>query len=367
MTRLLLRTAAASLLLFFCAADAAQQNRPFFVRGGSTTEVSASSAVPPAPPRCGTEGGPSASQIEAAVRIVWNRHRTWAVVASEKERKLKRNRLSVLYLTVAGAALQTAALAPNLGANWIASMAGGGCLALVPYISSKYLSQSTMEATRRCMAASEALRSEVYTFRAGGAPYDKIVGDKDPIDVLVDRAAGVSNSVQDLMMMYAASSPDNVPPPPRMDREGYITERVMAEVNDNLRKNARRYAQRENQLRNYHSTATSAAAFVGFLAGSANGGVTNLPPMLSALAGQIGSWGAAASTAGAAIAAHIASTKLGEKASQYSATAKRLENLVLRLDGDVMPGCQEWTEFVRNCEEAIAGENQKWKSELAGE
>lgn len=71
-------------------------------------------------------------------------------------------------------------------------------------------------------------------------------------------------------------------------------------------------------------------------------------------------WGAVATTAAGAVATHMHATKLDERSSQFSATAKRLEDLSLRLHGDVKLGSKEWTNFVRNCEEAIAAENPKW-------
>mmetsp|Transcript_26263 Transcript_26263/g.77662 ORF Transcript_26263/g.77662 Transcript_26263/m.77662 type:complete len:359 (-) Transcript_26263:197-1273(-) len=301
----------------------------------------------------------SSGRADGAVRLLWDRYRTWNGVAEKQSRDLVRTRMSVLYLSVAGAALQTLSTQIPPPAKSLASLAGGGCLSLVPFITSRCLNKDRVQRGKRSQVTAEAIKAEIFMFRSSVAPYNQQKA-VDTVDLLINKVEAITSDVKDLFFLSSSQElgTDQVGPPGPLDRPSYVQKRVTEEVHGH-RRHARRLAKRAKYFEHIQSSFTTAAAAAGFLAGStsiASAGAKGA--MLSRLA----PWGAVATTAAGAVATHLHMAKLSERSSQNSATAKRLENLALRLDGDVAPGSQEWTNFVRNCEEAIAAENPKWNA-----
>jgi len=302
-------------------------------------------------------------EIEDAIQILWRRHLIWKMASHQQWMQIRRNRLAVLNLTVAGAALQTVAnrFPPSIG--WVASIAGGGCVGLVPYLTSKYLGSDKTDAKKRSYAAARAIEAEVYQFRAGVAPYDGRDG-SDPVDKLVEYCSNVSDDVKDLNGMYvmAGEPDDSMPaPPPRLDKRSYIDTRVKFET-EHYKKKARHNIKRVELCRSCHSVASLTSGAIGLIAGGFADGISaQIPNNLGNIfKNQMAPWGAVATTASAAIAAHIAASNFDERSSTFLAKAKRLENLVLCLDRDVEPGSPGWDQFVNDCEITIAGDINKW-------
>ena len=316
---------------------------------------------------CAVLEGKVDRMTETAVKTVWDRHRIWSLVAEERKSKVTRFRLVVLYLIIAGAALQT--LATQLPAGgWIAALVGGVCLGFVPIITSRHLGRDKTNEWTRSRSASEGIKAEVYSFRAGAAPY----GGGDKVDLLVTRVEEITAAGVDLNNFYAMHKSDGKPPPPPLDRNGYIQKRVKDQVDGYYRKTARRLAKKAKQLRNAEYALATIAAMIGLIVGSVGGveavsgdgaasnGGSPPPEFVAWVRGNIGVWVAVLTTAAAATTAHIAASRLDEQVSQYLATAQRLENLLLRLSSAVAPDSPEWSEFVKKCEDAISAQNQAW-------
>lgn len=302
-----------------------------------------------------------------AVKKMWDRHRIWSLVADDRKYKVTRFRLVVLYLTIAGAALQT--LATQLPAGgWVAALLGGVCLGFVPIVSTRHLGRQKTNEWTRSRSASEGIKAEVYSFRAGAAPYDGA----NAVEELVSRVEEITADLKDLNSFYAMHQPDGKPPPPSLGRDDYIDRRVKDQIDGYYRKTARNLSKQAKRLKNAEYALATIAALIGLVVGSVGGvdavssdtatsnGATPPPEFVAWVRGSIGVWVAVLTTAAAAIAAHIAASRLDEQVSQYLATAQRLENLEVRLSPSIAPGSPKWSEFVRNCEEAISAQNQAW-------
>mmetsp|Transcript_48731 Transcript_48731/g.146847 ORF Transcript_48731/g.146847 Transcript_48731/m.146847 type:complete len:311 (-) Transcript_48731:863-1795(-) len=298
----------------------------------------------------------SNGRADRAVQSIWERHIIWKLIAQRQKTAVVRWRLCALYLSVAGAALQTLSTQLPLPAKSVVSITGGLCIALIPFITNRFLSKEKLQRESRSKVTAEAIKAEVFMFRASVAPYNNVAEDR--VVLLLNKVEAITSDMKDLFFLYESQDPGSEKdgPPGPLDRSvsDYIDVRVMKEINGH-RNAARRLAKRATFFERIHSFLNSVAAGIGFLAGSTSMYTDGVVPFLVP-------WGAVATTAAGAVATHIHSAKLVEKSSQLSATAKRLEILKLRLGGDVEPVSQEWTNFVRNCEEAIGAENPKWNA-----
>jgi hypothetical protein len=334
-------------------------------RGGSDIDVVVGSNKPPPSHqdhKHGDDGGPC---DEEALAVVWSRHRKWSQAATKQKRKLHFYQVSHLSLIAAGAFSQT--LATRLAATpygWPISLFGGGCIGAAALITSNFLTKERKSNWVRCRATSEAIKAEVFLFRAGVSPYD----DGAPVQILVDRIADISEKAKDLKVLYIMTTDDKKKAPPILDRTGYIQLRLDHQIENFYIATARKQAKKSTTLKTCQHIMSAGSAAIGLVAGSTGGAMAAAGKdtvVFSNLASKIGIWGPTLATASAAFGAHIAATKYDDEVMEWTTAAQRLENLYLRLPKATGPGSPEWNAFVVKCEEIISSNTKEWAAPKA--
>ena len=317
------------------------------------------------------------SGSEDTVKAIWNDQRLWSKFADKKKAKIEGIRNLVLGLTIAGAALQTLATqTPHIG--WVIAMIGGICIGLVPWLSGKHLGRENIDEWTRGRSASQAIKGEVYTYRAGAAPYD---GD-DAVDHLNTAYDAIKKDLKDLLNAVALIDGDSKEPPGPLGRDEYIAQRVDDQAEDYYKDRAKTMAQKATKLRKVEYGLAIVAAIIGLALGSVGGfdamiadgaaagegtgagAGAEVPEEAWGYFSAIGVWVAVLTTAAAAITAHISASRLDEQVSLYMAAREHLLSLKRRLPNEAVPGTPAWSEFVRACEETIANQNRDWMAVL---
>ena len=299
-----------------------------------------------------------------ALTVVWNRHRRWSQAATKQRKTFQWFQTCHLSLIVAGAFSQT--LAARLASSptsygWAISLTGGGCLGAAALISNNVLTKERQSNWVRCRATSEAVKAEVFLFRAGVPPYD----DKAPDQILVLRVADISERAKDLKLLYIMTTNDETKPPPILDRDGYIKRRLDTQIENFYLKMARNRAKKSAVLKKCQYILAFGSSAVGLVAGSTGGIAGGGSAVFSHLASKVGIWGPAFATASAAFGTHIAAAKYDDEVMEWTNSAQLLENLYLRLPKVTGPGSPEWNEFVLKCEAVISSNTNQWASPKA--
>jgi hypothetical protein len=331
-------------------------------RGGSDTDVVVDAT------REHDHGHKVGACEEDALTVVWNRHRRWSQAATKQKKTIQWNQAFHLSLMVAGAFSQT--LAAGLASTsatygWAIALMGGVCVGAAPIISNIFLTKERKRNWVRCRATSEAIKAEVFLFRAGVPPYD----DKEtPVQILVNRIADISERAKDLKLFYIMTTSDEKKPPPIMDRIGYIKLRLEPQIENFYLATARKQAKKSTILKTCQHILSSGSAAIGLVAGSTGGATATAggsAAVLTNLASKIGIWGAFLATASAAFGTHIAATKYDDEVMEWTTAAQSLENLYIRLPKAVGPGSPEWNDFVLNCEAVISSNTKQWAAPKA--
>jgi uncharacterized membrane protein (DUF485 family) len=340
-----------------------------FPRGGSDTDVVVDATRPPPPPhREHDHENEVGACEEEALTVVWNRHRRWSQAATKQKKTIQRNQAFHLSLIVAGAFSQTLAarLASTSATNgWPFALMGGVFVGAAPILSNIYLTKERKRNWVRCRATSEAIKAEVFLFRARVSPYDD---NETPVQTLVNRIADISERAKDLKLFYIMTTSDKKEPPPILDRIGYIKLRLEPQIENFYLTRARKQAKKSTILKTCEHILSAGSAAIGLVAGSTGGATAatgGSPAVLTNLASKIGIWGAFFATASAAFGTHIAATNYDDEVMEWTTAATNLENLYIRLPKAVGPGSLEWNDFVLKCEAVMSSNTKQWAAPKA--
>lgn len=293
--------------------------------------------------------------MSSALETAWERQRVWSLTANALNRRITVWRTVILLLAVAGAALVT--LGAQLSGSWslagrVLSGLGAAALAVTPLIRRSRLGKNSVAEWNRARSASEGLKQQVFLYQSDADPY----GVEDRDGILTKRTAEILDSVQDLTLYAAPVKADNKPLPPRLEPDAYIAHRVDTQIDGYYRPKAALMAQRLNQFRRLEYVLVLAAAGIGALAAVvASESVTT----------RVGAWVAVITTAGAALAAHIAATRYEYLVTTYIATANRLQSIRNTWLDQPAETRMSPSDFVHTCEDAISVENQAWMAKWA--
>jgi hypothetical protein len=184
----------------------------------------------------GQSGG---SGPELPLKYAWGLQRVWSQVAAVGL-KARVNRARNVGLVLGVLAVQAGSAGRGL------AVGAGVSVALVP-LARRGASREAVRAWTRAWSVSEALKSEVFTYTAGGSAY---------VDGVRDRMLGVQTndiieSVSDLAGATAGikPEPDGRPLPTVNDIDSYLDKRVDGQVGGNYRPKAALYARRLGWLR----------------------------------------------------------------------------------------------------------------------
>jgi hypothetical protein len=270
------------------------------------------------------------------VQDLWDDHTAWSVTADRLKNSRVFWRSVALILTVAGAALQTLASAMSQPKSPV-GMAGFVFLAFVPFVTAKFLAPERTRKWLRARSISEAIKSEIFRYRAGGEPYTG----QDALENLRRKVREIQSWGKELELERArAVAPPSQAPPP-LDPDGYLQARIYQQIATYYRPKARLET-------GFAGLAALLGAYASFAGSKA-----------------VGPWVAVLTTTGGSLSAHAAASRYDFQATTFFATARQLEDLTHDWQMSVKPvPSKEWSEFVRACEEVISAENRGWMAKL---
>jgi hypothetical protein len=306
-------------------------------------------ASPQAPALAGTPA-------EAVIADIWKRRLLWSAAADSQKRAIDLARAVALILSALGAILATAAatvLANEPEFRTPCAAAGAILLAVATYVTAQFVTPGALRSWTRARAVSEALKAEIFTFRAGVAPY----GGADATDKLLDKIQAIQGPAADLDASLVEIQPKSAAPPPALDRSQYIAHRVQDQI-DYYSKHARLYAQRQRWFR-----------AIEFLMGLVATGLSGLATWFSSQGASghstLAAWVAVFTTLSSAVASHLAANRYAFLVMSYEATAQRLQDILTRWHSHQSPTDDDWSQFVKSSEDAISIENQGWMAKWA--
>jgi len=298
------------------------------------------------------------------VSTIWRRRVGWSRAADQLKRRVTYARVAALVLSSTGAMLGTMAATlfagtPHLRTACAASSAV--LLALATFITANFLTVDAIRAWTRARSVSEAIKAEVYAFRAGAEPY----GTGEAAKTLQQKTSEVEEAARDLERHVAGAAVDTATPPPHLPPIEYVRQRIDQQIEGYYRKKARLFAQRQATLRGLEVGLGALATVIAALA-AFSGGAIQQPGESMPTGTGVAAWVAVLTTLGAALAAHVAASRYDFLVMSYYATARRLEDLVNGWRSDGSPtDATAWSAFVHASETAISVENESWLAKWA--
>lgn len=288
---------------------------------------------------------------------IWNERLRWSEAADSLQLKIKRWRLAQLAFAVTGTALTTAAatmFSQSADVQLILGGIGALTLAAVPFISQYFLSREMTDRWPRARSVSEGLKSEIFKYRAGVAPYDgpdPQTGTTPP-QKLANRFGEIQNWARDLLVYLPAAPKRKSDAPPELTPDLYLKLRVNAQIHDYYSPSAEK---------NYNKAKLFRYLSVLFLAIA-----TGISALTAAgIAQTMGAWVAVATTIGAAFTAHSAINRYEVLGNVYAKHAGELKHLLFQWKTANEPEAPHaWSQFVSDCEETISVENRAWMARL---
>jgi hypothetical protein len=286
------------------------------------------------------------------VTELWQRQKVWSRVADKLKAGRSRARTGALWLGIAGALLETVVATGLVGSNcrFATAAAGAVLLAIVPVLRASFITEERARRWTRARSASEGMKSELYTFLAKASPYDG----EGAVRALREECRRIDRSVSDLEGLVAGVASVTDQPPPLLVGEQYVERRALQQVTGFYDPKTREASQRSQRFRIAEVGLTVVAASVGALAAASTGGTA---PWQA----TVGAWAAVLTTVGGAISTHAAANRYDFLVTSYSATSRRIKDLVADWrDGGAPVQGPAWSEFVKRCESAISIENESW-------
>lgn len=285
---------------------------------------------------------------EQVLLSLWRQHSSWAQVAMKLRARRAWWRTVVLALTFGGAGLQTLAVALEDTARRCVGASGVFALLAVAILSRKFLRPDETRKWQRSRCVSEGIKSEIYAYRAGAAPY---VGEQ-ALEQLRTKVGNIVDWARDLAAeVDVGPMPQPLPPP--LNEELYLQRRV------------------GRQMERYYQYATDSSRRallfhwiqIGLVVITAALGAA--ATIFSTRETVIGSWIAVLTTMVGGVAAYAAGSRYEMRATTALAAVHELQDLVdeWRASGKSAPS-PEWSEFVRACEEVISADSRSWMAKI---
>ncbi len=289
----------------------------------------------------------SKNTLEAASR----RQKQWSERANRFKSSLSYWRSLVLCLSILVAILGTfsGSLNPDSTLHFATGVLAAVAAAITPILAKFRLGPTETSKWIRSRSASEAIKAEIFQFRARVGDYRG----EEALDNFSSVIGRISKSVEDI--------PSTLIPETSIDKDAlrdlsineYLDSRVMSQIHDYYRPKAIKHAQTADRYRTLHLILMLCGAVLGAVSAFIKVGM--------------GPWIAVVTTITSSVMAHAAAGRHDELAIGFRATANRLEEIANRWKDKVMdvpPTVEQKTTLVAACEEAISSENQSWHAKF---
>uniref|UniRef100_A0A7S4AC95 SMODS and SLOG-associating 2TM effector domain-containing protein n=1 Tax=Pseudo-nitzschia australis TaxID=44445 RepID=A0A7S4AC95_9STRA len=299
--------------------------------------------------------------VERILQSQWEKHRRWALVAQKRKLKVETGRILKLALISVGAVAQVAStqLVKNKST---ASMFGGACIAVGTYIKNQVLTEEETAKMVQSFATSQAIKTEVYKFRAQVTPYNQFKSKPDEaLNLLRKRCTTISDSTKD--EKFYMTRQDSRPAPGWLDTaEDYIEKRIDVMVNNVYQQRGRLLERRSAFCHNCENALLTLSAAASITS------TTQLPAAIQNAVTILSGWGGAFTTISAALAHHVAKEKFSDIAVKYFEAANKLQGVK---DGwpsrASMAGAPEWEKQVNKSEDIILSTLEEWAKAKTGD
>ncbi|MFI7670622.1 DUF4231 domain-containing protein [Nocardia sp. NPDC049526] len=282
------------------------------------------------------------------VNALWEKRIRWSHAATQMKLRIDRLRLTVLYLSSWGAvaaALTATVLRQSGLPSRIVAATGAAALAGATYVGAQFLTSEAVRRWTRARAVSEGMRQQIFRFRAIPGTVAQLRAEVEELE----------HAAEDLLRFLDEATTTGPAPGP-LSPEQYASKRVEGQIANYYRPSALRYSARAQFLRRV----AIALGLVATIAASVDTAVS------ADAATRIAPWIAVLTTLSGSLVAFLASKRYDFLVVSYLATANRLQRL---LDNWRTAGSPtdppRWTQFVDDCEDAIAIENGSWLAKWA--
>jgi hypothetical protein len=282
--------------------------------------------------------------VNDALTLVARDQKRWSLTANTLKASVGQARWTVLWLAVAGAAIETlgaqvhsshASLALTLG------YAGAAVLAVAAAIRQWKLGHERIQAWIVARSGAESFKHEMYLFRTKTGPY----ASGDAPDSLLNRREQILLKLQPFQK-YRVEPNSEGETPGLLDADGYLQERIHGPQGQIqfFKDRADQYSRTQRLL----SGGEFILALIGALLGAA----------LTMTGKQAyGSWVAVITTISGALAAHALAQRYDQLTISYRATSDRLAGIEARWSAK---NSASLADLVEPCEAVLLEENQGW-------
>jgi hypothetical protein len=277
------------------------------------------------------------------VKWAWDQQSIWSKAADRLRQNLHWSRITALVLTAAAAVLVTAVAQTHLphGAKSVLTWATFTCASLAA-LSQMLIRPERVHQRMRTRSVSESLKSAVYMYLAGVAPYrgaDRDSFFKKNVDAVLRNAGDLYDRI-----IKVDATPRSLPAV--HDVDSYITARVQGQIRQYYRPKS--VAMRRN-AQFFRVTEVALAVLAAGLSAAAGLNFTDWAVWLPVI-----------TTISAAIAAEAAFQRYSVLAVEYARTTAELERLLRDRRTMTMHDAKADDEFVADAERVISQQNEAW-------
>ncbi|MGW6010583.1 DUF4231 domain-containing protein [Streptomyces sp. NPDC055210] len=277
--------------------------------------------------------------------MFWAQQSVWSQAADRLKDEIGRARAASLVLGLTGAVLGTAAsqtMARHTA--WGQALAFGAALVTgLIALTTRYAGPDRVREWTRLRSMSEAIKSEVYVWLAGVAPYRG----PDALPALHERVERLREGAADLLPCTAGIEPQERRPPLVTDVPSYVELRVEQQIRDYYLPRSREMGRRLAAVRGAEFALAATAVLLGALSGAF--GVE-----------QVAAWVAVATTAATTVSVHGLAAKYAYQETEFAMTADELRRTVERRLVRDRTEPEDDDAFVTHCEQVISILNDTW-------
>lgn len=275
------------------------------------------------------------------VAQLWDAQSVWSQAANKAKAKVGAARVGALILITAAAVLATLSpalsrLDKSIGTG--SAIVAAVCLALMPIVRVG-ANRDNVQTWSRLRSVSEALKSEVYRYLAGAAPFDDRATSQSQLRQRTNRVLG---SADDLLPFTQSIKSKRRPVPAIHDVDSYIELRLRPQMNGYYLPQGAVMGRRARQAETLQIVLAVAAALIGL--------------GTSLYAADAVVWLAVIATISGAVTAHAAANRYTLNQLEYLRTAQHLQRLL----GD--PAQRD--DLVNRSEHVISIQNEAWMAEV---
>ena len=262
-----------------------------------------------------------------------------------------------------GAAAQVAATQLPVQYKSAVSLFGGFCVGAAAYVKNNILRDQDIMSMVTSYSTSQAIKAEVFKFRAQVMPYGEFKTNPDgALKILRERCNSISDSATD--EKFFMTLPDSKPVPGSLDTiDAYLDNRLDRQMTHFYLRKGRKMMQRAN----FCGVCENALLGLGTIAGVGGTAAAQFPAVIQKVLIGLSGWGGAFTAASSAFANHLAKQKFNDIAREYFEAAADLQKLKDNWPSMATEsGSPDWDNHVAKSEDVIQSTLEDWAKAASG-